>query len=228
MPNFKNSHLFLLSLTVSLFSLNMAGVLEADDPEKKQELAALSQKAMIDNCEITGKLIQRKDGLYAVLEIKNPTEEKIAVDFNAAVSSLNNLSMGRMMPTPQIAKENFVKLDVLAGATVQHEFLVKKTPKAKPVIKSASKTEAKAKAVLNNIQIINWSNTANFAPITWSLMVSKEKVKIPAWGTALPLEQKRVNNNKTNIEKPVVKKIIAPVLLTSTVSKDDKEVKTKS
>jgi hypothetical protein len=88
--------------------------------------------AIISDCEVSGKVERRDDGVYAVLTLASRSEEEATVEFNYAASCLPGRSMvSRMMVLPTVEKKGGCSYVVRAGETVTEAILLKKNPAKK-------------------------------------------------------------------------------------------------
>ncbi len=176
----KNLTLFALAAALTAcLSYSSHTAIGADPKATVQRLFAPKGKAIVDGCEITGRLVRKDDGVYAVLDCNNPTDESVAVQFNYAVHCTPASSpFARMLPMPSMIHQERFDCRLAGGEQKQTEILVKK--EARPPA-PRPKTDAKD-AQLGALIALNGLN----AP-AWSLTVSREEIKgAPGWGGVAP------------------------------------------
>lgn len=88
--------------------------------------------AIIDDCEVSGKVERRGDGVYAVLTLASRSDADARVEFNYAASCLpGRATMSRMVIFPTVEKHGAVSYIVKAGETLTESILLKNSPVTK-------------------------------------------------------------------------------------------------
>ncbi len=135
--------------------------------------------AIVDDCEIRGKLVARDDGTYAVFDIVNSASDT-EIKFNYAAYCMPAASMvSRMMPVPVMTKQGTVDLCIKCGESVTKEYLIRED---KPAAAEAGKKETAG---------TQWKKITESAglksPDMWWLMIGREEIKsAKGWGAVGP------------------------------------------
>lgn len=170
--NDKATFLLTMSLTAVVFAAG--SFVNADKNGNDQRpLAESTGKATIEECEITGKLIRREDGVYAVFCADNETDVEKTLEYNFKVTCTPAMSMiSRMMPMPLDIKKGCVAITAKAGKRTEHEVLVQKAPELTDETAAAAGNKPKVALPLQTPEI-------------WMLVVSTGEVPAaPAGGLA--------------------------------------------
>jgi len=105
---------------------------QAGADANKKDSVPTGSTAIIDDCEVSGKVERRGDGVYAILTLASRSEEDTRVEFNYAASCLpGRATMSRMVILPTVEKHGAVSYIVEAGATVTKSILLKESPVTK-------------------------------------------------------------------------------------------------
>jgi hypothetical protein len=126
--------------------------------------------AVVDECEVTGSVVAKDDGVYAVFEQRNPTAKTIDSTFVFAVHLTPAMSpMSRMMPRPREIKKGTCAFSLEPHASGRQEFLVQP---AAPAPLTPAATNALPASLLS--------------PEIWTLTVARQEVKTgPRVGAAV-------------------------------------------
>jgi len=164
------------ALTACL-SYSSRTVIGADPKATLQRPLALSGKALVDGCEVTGRLIRKDDGVYAVLDCSNTTDKDTTVQFNYAVHCTPASSpFMRMLPMPSMIHQKRFDCRIAGRERKQTEILVKKEDRP---------AAEKPKDVVAQVAVL--PNPPGLNPESWSLAISREEVKgAPGWGGSAP------------------------------------------
>ena len=103
----KTARWFFLSMAVMFSAVYVGPFADAEaDGRPARELAPSSGSVLVDGCTLTGRLVQDRDKVYAVLTAANPGAEPATVDVRfAAFLTPAGSPMMRMMPMPtQVAQ----------------------------------------------------------------------------------------------------------------------------
>jgi len=152
-------------------------VIGADPKATLQRPLALSGKALVDGCEVTGRLIRKDDGVYAVLDCSNTTDEDATVQFNYAVHCTPASSpVMRMLPVPSMIHQKRFDCRLAGGERKKTEILVKEEDR--PAVDKPKAVAAQAAVLLR---------TPGLNSGSWSLAISREEIKgAPGWGGSAP------------------------------------------
>lgn len=175
----KNVTLFALAAALTAcLSYSSRTVIGADPKEARQRPLALTGKAIVDGCEVTGRLIRKDDGVYAVLDCSNPTDKYAAVQLSYAVHCTPASSpMMRMLPMPSMIHQQRFDCRLAAGEKRATEILVKK--EARP--------ETDQPAIRDEPPAL-LAGALRGGPASWSLAISREEIKgMPGWGGSAPV-----------------------------------------
>jgi len=91
------------------------------DGRPARELAPASGAVTVDGCTLTGRLVQDRDRVFAVLSAANPGAEPATVDVRFAVFLTPAASpMMRLMPSPTQVAQGRATIVVAADSTASH------------------------------------------------------------------------------------------------------------
>ncbi len=190
----KNVTLFLFVAALTACVSYSSRIVIGADPKKAAERPlALSGKAIVDGCEVTGQLVRKDDGVYAVLDAHNPTEKEATAQFNLAVHCTPASSpMMRMIPMPSMIHRQHIDCRLAAGESKKTEILVKKEKRPAVAANTANTTQLTANALQlpaaeSTLQVpVKFSDL--IGPPSWSLAISREEIKdAPGWGGSAPI-----------------------------------------
>ncbi len=140
-----------------------------------RSVAASTGKVVMEECQVTGELVRKEDGVYAVFRTNNDSGTTRFLNFYYAVTCTPAMSLfSRMVPMPKEIKKGCVAMSAEAGKNSKMEFLVQKAPeRAEKVL--AVETAAGE----------NRSRLLLGSPEIWMLTVSLDDISpTPAGGVA--------------------------------------------
>lgn len=166
---------FVASLTACL-SYSSRSVVGADPKTALERPIAVDGKAILDECEVTGQLVRKDDGVYAVLNCTNTTDHAVTVQFHCGVHyTPASTPLMRMLPRPSTIHREYIECRLLAGKASRMEILVRK--EARPIDAKDAEAESSMDAGLRALN-----------PPSWSLAISREEITDAAgWGGSAPL-----------------------------------------
>jgi hypothetical protein len=152
----KNNHVFIFTMLATACVAYSGQILTASNKaDASRPLTKSLGVAVIDGCDVSGRLVRRSEGVYAVFSVTNPSDESQAVEFQYAVNHKGaEMLMSRMGPIPRQKKAGTHKVTVAAMTTAHEEILIEATP--------AVKDAAKKPAIVRSS-----------SPATWSIIVSR-------------------------------------------------------
>ena len=166
----KTARWFFLSMAVAFTSAGPFADAVADG-RPARELAPSSGVVQVDGCTLTGRLVQDRDKVYAVLSATNPGAEPATVDVRFAVFlTAGGSPMMRMMPMPTQVAQGRATITVSPDSTVDHVLQVQEGV-ALP-------------APVEPPEEMAWDRVG---PDTWRLLVSRSEIPEAAgWGAVAP------------------------------------------
>ncbi|MDP6847699.1 MAG: hypothetical protein QGI24_02835 [Kiritimatiellia bacterium] len=172
--NNKGTFFITAVLTTAVFVAGHFATATKDGPAERP-VAASTGTVIMDECQVTGKLTRKDDGVYAVFCAENATGADRSLNFYYAVTCTPSMSMvSRMMPLPKEVDKGCVALTAEAGKSIEHEVLVQRSPVV----------AEKAKDV-NPAHPVTQSNILLSSPEIWVLTVSlDDSSQSPAGGGA--------------------------------------------
>lgn len=158
--------LFTLALTTALGATGPAAV--AGGPAR--ELAASQGTVAVGHCEVSARMVQVEDKVFALITAVNGGAESETVDFHySAFRTADASMMLRMLPSPEQVALGRCSLTIGANETLSHTVLLHEgEPQVVP---------AEAKTAMN----------LGFTGATWRLMVASSPIDAAAgWGGVPP------------------------------------------
>ncbi len=179
----KQSATFVFAMTVSA-CLFFAGRLVIGSGEGAvRPLAQSLGVATVSECKLTGRVEGRTNGVFAVFDIENPTQEEKDIKLNYLASCIPAMSFeSRMGPIPKTVKKGTLECSVKEGRMTQ-ELLLQEAVPAPPVVQK----EGEAPVPAGTNVAANVLLSREMAPSMWSLVVSREEIKgTHGWGAVGP------------------------------------------
>ena len=172
---------FFSSMAVSASICCAVCYVNADsDDTPAQPLATPAGIAVVDDCEITGHVEQRNDGIYLVLEATNPTVKDHSPSLDYVVTCTPGAGMmSRMMPVPKEIKRDGITFELPSCHNRTDEILLAPSPLKSSVTETAVPTRAKT-----DLQV------PARTPDTWVVTVARGEIAGAAgWGALVPSVQ---------------------------------------
>ncbi len=179
----KQSETFVFAMTVSA-CLFLAGRLVIGSGEAEvRPLAQPLGVATINECRMTGRVEGRTNGVFAVFDLENPTQEEKEITLNYLATCTPAMSFAsRMSPMPKVVNKGVLQCRVKTGRLTQ-EVLLQATV---PVPQVAAKAGETGVPLGTNVAA-NVLFSRAMSPEMWSLVVSREAITgVHGWGAVEP------------------------------------------
>jgi len=170
-------------VAIAVACLSMSGMFVNAESGKVAErpLASSTGVVLVDDCEVTGRLVTVGRGVYAIITAENRGSGTAEAEFNYVVNHLPKTSrMSRMGPIPMELKRGTCKFTFARGGTETKKVLIREEAQENKADQLAANLVAKASGGSKADNLL-----AN--PEVWTLVVSREQIKKGAgWGATAP------------------------------------------
>lgn len=176
----KHLNMFLFAMTVSACIFFAGRLVIGSGSSEGRPLAKSLGAAAINECNLTGRIEGRANGVYAIFDIDNPSKDDRPVNFHYAVTRMPAMSMlSRMMPRPEIVKKGVISCQAKTGHATEEVLLKEAAPSAPGSAMVAGNPAASTNVIAAMDKFMT--------PESWSLVVSRGEIReIRGWGAVAP------------------------------------------